>query len=114
VSTPVRDWGVMSISTEISRKIPAGWYPCREDRSRRRWWNGVEWTEYYAPFQKPSLRLVESPATPAVAPQPPTPAARVVSASRQRILSRVLLVLVCSLAGMETVLALLLLAHNAP
>jgi hypothetical protein len=103
----------MSISTEISRKIPAGWYPCREDRSLRRWWNGVEWTEYYAPLQKPSLRLVETNVVSAVASLPPTTAVRVVSASRQRVLGRLLLALVCSLAGMETVLALLLIAHNA-
>ncbi len=113
MSTPVRDWGVMSISTEISRKIPAGWYPCREDRSRRRWWNGVEWTEYYAPLQKPSLRLVDNTVAPTVAPLPSIAADRVVTPTRQRMLRRLLPGLVCSLAGMETVLALLLMAHNA-
>jgi hypothetical protein len=38
----------VTVAADIAHRIPAGWYPDREDRSRRRWWNGVEWTEYYS------------------------------------------------------------------
>jgi hypothetical protein len=36
----------VAVTADIAHRIPAGWYPDRDDRSRRRWWNGVEWTEY--------------------------------------------------------------------
>lgn len=38
----------MAVTVDVAHRIPAGWYPDREDRSRRRWWNGSEWTEYYS------------------------------------------------------------------
>ncbi len=38
----------MAVTADIAHRIPAGWYPDRDDRSRRRWWNGVEWTDYYS------------------------------------------------------------------
>jgi hypothetical protein len=38
----------VAVTADIAHRIPAGWYPVREDRSRRRWWNGKEWTEYYS------------------------------------------------------------------
>lgn len=38
----------MAVTADIAHRIPAGWYPDRDDRSRRRWWNGAEWTEYYS------------------------------------------------------------------
>ena len=38
----------MAVTADIAHRIPAGWYPDRENRSRRRWWNGVEWTEYFS------------------------------------------------------------------
>ena len=38
----------MAVTADIAHRIPAGWYPDRNDRSRRRWWNGVEWTEYFS------------------------------------------------------------------
>jgi Protein of unknown function (DUF2510) len=38
----------VAITADVAHRIPAGWYPDRDDRSRRRWWNGVEWTEYYS------------------------------------------------------------------
>lgn len=109
MSTPGRDWGVMSISTEISRKIPAGWYPCREDRARRRWWNGVEWTDYYAAVQKPTRRLVDNP----VEVEAGKGIAVVPTPRHNRPLGRFLVILVCSLVIVETVLALVLIAHNA-
>jgi hypothetical protein len=50
----------VAVTADIAHRIPAGWYPDRDDRSRRRWWNGVEWTDYYSanPDQKaPAPRL---------------------------------------------------------
>jgi len=38
----------VTVTADIVHRIPAGWYPDRDDRSRRRWWNGVEWTEYFS------------------------------------------------------------------
>ena len=38
----------MTVAADIAHRIPAGWYPDRNDRSRRRWWNGAEWTEYFS------------------------------------------------------------------
>src|ERR1700712_119938 len=38
----------VAVTADIAHRIPAGWYPDRNDRSRRRWWNGVEWTEYFS------------------------------------------------------------------
>jgi Protein of unknown function (DUF2510) len=38
----------VAVTADVVHRIPAGWYPDRDDRSRRRWWNGVEWTEYYS------------------------------------------------------------------
>jgi hypothetical protein len=39
---------IVAVTADIAHRIPAGWYPDRDDHSRRRWWNGVEWTEYYS------------------------------------------------------------------
>jgi hypothetical protein len=38
----------VAVTADIAHRIPAGWYPDRDDRSRRRWWNGVEWTPYFS------------------------------------------------------------------
>jgi hypothetical protein len=38
----------VAVTADIARRIPAGWYPDRADRSRRRWWDGTQWTEYYS------------------------------------------------------------------
>jgi hypothetical protein len=50
----------MVISNAIAHRIPAGWYPDRFDRSRRRWWDGTEWTDYYSAAPVSHLRLVHS------------------------------------------------------
>ncbi|MCU1551057.1 MAG: hypothetical protein JWR36_1617 [Glaciihabitans sp.] len=50
----------MAISNAIVHRIPAGWYPDRFDRSRRRWWDGTEWTDYYSAVPASRLRLVEN------------------------------------------------------
>jgi hypothetical protein len=38
----------VAVTADIAHRIPAGWYPDRENRARRRWWNGVEWTDYFS------------------------------------------------------------------
>jgi hypothetical protein len=43
----------VAVTVDIAHRIPAGWYPDRDDRSRRRWWNGKEWTEYYSANPEP-------------------------------------------------------------
>lgn len=35
-------------------RLPAGWYPDPEGGNRRRWWDGREWTQYTAEFQRPT------------------------------------------------------------
>jgi hypothetical protein len=41
-------------------RLPAGWYPDPEGDDHRRWWDGQEWTQYTAEFQRPTS--VEEPA----------------------------------------------------
>lgn len=53
----------MAISYAIAHRIPAGWYPDRFDRTRRRWWDGTEWTDYYSAVPAPQLWLVEDELT---------------------------------------------------
>ncbi len=50
----------MAITADIAHRIPAGWYPDRDDRSRRRWWDGTEWTDYYSAAPVRALTLVET------------------------------------------------------
>lgn len=35
-------------------RLPAGWYPDPDGGNQRRWWDGREWTQYTAEFQRPS------------------------------------------------------------
>ncbi len=35
-------------------RLPAGWYPDPDGGARRRWWDGQEWTQYTAEFQRPT------------------------------------------------------------
>lgn len=35
-------------------RLPAGWYPDPEGGDHRRWWDGREWTQYTAEFQRPT------------------------------------------------------------
>jgi Protein of unknown function (DUF2510) len=50
----------VAVTADIAHRIPAGWYPDRDDRARRRWWNGVEWTEYFS--ANPDTQPVRLPA----------------------------------------------------
>jgi hypothetical protein len=43
----------MVVSAAVAHRIPAGWYRDRDDRSLRRWWDGVTWTDYYSPYTRP-------------------------------------------------------------
>jgi hypothetical protein len=38
------------VSAAVRHRIPAGWYPDRENPARRRWWDGTTWTEHYTPL----------------------------------------------------------------
>lgn len=48
-------------------RLPAGWYPDPDGDDQRRWWNGREWTQYTAAFQRstpidePAAVVEESP-----------------------------------------------------
>src|SRR5690554_6217766 len=33
-------------------RLPAGWYPDPDGGEQRRWWDGQEWTQYTADFQR--------------------------------------------------------------
>lgn len=35
-------------------RLPAGWYPDPDGGDQRRWWDGQEWTQYTAEFQRPT------------------------------------------------------------
>ena len=48
----------MAVSAAVASRIPAGWYGDLDDPERRRWWDGVEWTDYYAPVVPKHLTLV--------------------------------------------------------
>ena len=44
--TPIRP----EVSAAVRHRIPAGWYPDRENPARRRWWDGTTWTAHYTPL----------------------------------------------------------------
>jgi hypothetical protein len=48
----------MAVRVDIAHHIPAGWYPDRQDRTRRRWWDGSTWTDYYSAM--PARNLADS------------------------------------------------------
>jgi hypothetical protein len=50
----------MVVSAAVAHRIPAGWYRDRDDRTLRRWWDGVAWTDYYSPYTLP-IRVVAEP-----------------------------------------------------
>lgn len=45
-------------ATAVVRRIPAGWYPDRNDRSRRQWFDGAEWTDYFSAVPEHELSPV--------------------------------------------------------
>ena len=48
----------MAVTADVTRRIPAGWYPDRNDRSRRQWFNGTDWTDYFSPVPTRPLQIV--------------------------------------------------------
>jgi Protein of unknown function (DUF2510) len=48
----------MTAPAAAARRIPAGWYPDRNDRSRRQWFDGADWTNYFSPVPERALSLV--------------------------------------------------------
>lgn len=69
----------MVASTAVAHRIPAGWYRDKDDPSRRRWWDGIEWTDHFAPVtdelatdprMSALLESIGSRVERAIAPQP--------------------------------------------
>jgi hypothetical protein len=48
----------MAVAADVTRRIPAGWYPDRSDRSRRQWFDGTAWTNYFSAVPQRALSLV--------------------------------------------------------
>jgi hypothetical protein len=48
----------MTATAAVARRIPAGWYPDRNDRSRRQWFDGADWTDYFSAVPERALSLV--------------------------------------------------------
>jgi hypothetical protein len=48
----------MTVTADVTRRIPAGWYPDRNDRSRRQWFDGSAWTSYFSAVPQRALSLV--------------------------------------------------------
>ncbi len=42
------------MAVTATTRLPAGWYPDPDGDDQRRWWDGREWTQYTAAFQRPS------------------------------------------------------------
>lgn len=72
----------MVASTTVAHRIPAGWYRDKDEPSRRRWWDGSEWTDHYAPVtdevtidprMSALLESIGSRVEQAIAPQPRQP-----------------------------------------
>jgi hypothetical protein len=43
-----------SMGVTATTRLPAGWYPDPDGGDHRRWWDGQEWTQYTAEFQRPT------------------------------------------------------------
>jgi hypothetical protein len=56
----------MVAGTAVAHRIPAGWYRDKLDPERRRWWDGIEWTDHYAPITDPLTLEASNPSGPVV------------------------------------------------
>jgi hypothetical protein len=56
----------MVAGTAVAHRIPAGWYRDKLDPERRRWWDGIEWTDHYAPIPDPLTLEASNPSGPVV------------------------------------------------
>jgi hypothetical protein len=54
----------MVAGTAVAHRIPAGWYRDKLDPERRRWWDGIEWTDHYAPITDPLTLEASNPSGP--------------------------------------------------
>src|SRR5690242_8418863 len=63
----------------MSNDVPAGWYPDPHDTSRRRFWNGVAWTEHVDSPSAPPPPSAPVPTAPL--PTAPLPTATVSTAA---------------------------------
>lgn len=53
------------MAVTATTRLPAGWYPDPEGGNLRRWWDGREWTQYTAEFQRPtSIDEIEETTSP--------------------------------------------------
>jgi hypothetical protein len=126
----------------VSHRIPAGWYPDRERPTRRRWWNGTDWTDFYtASIAMPEpvttsepvavsepVAIIASVVTPTAETRQPVPSPRHSAAtgpsplpglptttelgSTTRPIPAVIFVLLAGLTGANAVLLSLLLLAN--
>jgi hypothetical protein len=66
-------------------RLPAGWYPDPDGDERRRWWDGQEWTQYTAEFQRDTSvdELVLEPEVAAAKPSRPSKGAKSAKADRK-------------------------------
>lgn len=56
----------MVAGTAVAHRIPAGWYRDKIDPERRRWWDGIEWTDHYSPITDPLTLEASNPSGPVV------------------------------------------------
>lgn len=93
------------VSAAIRHRIPAGWYRDRENPTRRRWWDGTDWTDHYTPLS-----------VPVTAPRPPrhlavTAEIPAAAASRAPVPRIVIVLLSVVSAANAVALSLLAVAH---
>lgn len=115
ISAPVTVSQPAAVSITVAHRIPAGWYPDREDPSRRRWWDGASWTDFYtAPIVVPAARIIRgipSPRHSAATGPSPLPGAPSLTATPSPAIPPVpalIIVLLAGLTGANIVLLSLL------
>jgi hypothetical protein len=99
----------------VTHRIPAGWYPDRENPARRRWWSGTEWTEHYAmagaALAAEPRPVIPSPRHSAATGPQPVAVAPATEISRTRV-PLIVTVLLAALTGADAVLLCLLALSN--
>jgi hypothetical protein len=99
----------------VTHRIPAGWYPDRENPARRRWWSGTEWTEHYAmpgaALAAEPRPVIPSPRHSAATGPQPVAVAPATEISQTRV-PLIVTVLLAALTGADAVLLCLLALSN--